>query len=280
MLDMRVAEIAELLGLTVGGVKHALFRARRSLAGVLATERGDDAVSTGTDDQLRQRLRALAEVTARPADEIERDVLDRAARLRRRRHAAPIVGTLAAAGLAVAVATVVRDDDPADVRLVDEASSSTAPPSTGSSAPPTDDERLLMTTVRLGRHDGFDRVVIEFNTNLAESEATEVDDIATEAGFGPAFAVDDVPNYGECGPAQLSVDGSRFVNVVVPSDWLHPTDPQLQPRYRSPDTVKINEVAVCPPYEGRAHITIALSQPGQIDTTILDNPGRVVIDIR
>lgn len=36
LLDLPVAEVAGLLGLSVGGVKHALFRARRSLAGALS----------------------------------------------------------------------------------------------------------------------------------------------------------------------------------------------------------------------------------------------------
>ena len=36
LLDLPVAEVAELLGLSAGGVKHALFRARRSLAVALA----------------------------------------------------------------------------------------------------------------------------------------------------------------------------------------------------------------------------------------------------
>jgi RNA polymerase sigma-70 factor (ECF subfamily) len=38
LLDMPVVEVAELLGLSTGGVKHALFRARRSLARALAVE--------------------------------------------------------------------------------------------------------------------------------------------------------------------------------------------------------------------------------------------------
>ena len=36
LLDLPIVEVAELLGLSAGGVKHALFRARRSLAGALA----------------------------------------------------------------------------------------------------------------------------------------------------------------------------------------------------------------------------------------------------
>jgi RNA polymerase sigma-70 factor, ECF subfamily len=36
LLDLPVAEVATLLGLSPGGVKHALFRARRSLAGALS----------------------------------------------------------------------------------------------------------------------------------------------------------------------------------------------------------------------------------------------------
>jgi RNA polymerase sigma-70 factor (ECF subfamily) len=36
LLDLPVGEVAELLGLSAGGVKHALFRARRSLASALA----------------------------------------------------------------------------------------------------------------------------------------------------------------------------------------------------------------------------------------------------
>ena len=36
LLDLPVAAVAELLGLSAGGVKHALFRARRSLADALA----------------------------------------------------------------------------------------------------------------------------------------------------------------------------------------------------------------------------------------------------
>lgn len=113
------------------------------------------------------------------------------------------------AGLAVAVVTVVRDDGPADVRVADDTSTSTSPTSSGTSAPPGDGEpRLRIATVRVGRHDGYDRVVVEFTMNLPDDEVTEVDDIATEAGFGPAFAVDDVPNNGECDPADLAVEGA------------------------------------------------------------------------
>ena len=38
LLDLPVSEVAEWLGLSPGGVKHALFRARRSLARVLSSE--------------------------------------------------------------------------------------------------------------------------------------------------------------------------------------------------------------------------------------------------
>ena len=38
LLDMPVTEVAELLGLSTGGVKNALFRARHSLARALAVE--------------------------------------------------------------------------------------------------------------------------------------------------------------------------------------------------------------------------------------------------
>jgi len=38
LLDMPVAEVAEVLGLSAGGVKHALFRGRRSLSSVLAVD--------------------------------------------------------------------------------------------------------------------------------------------------------------------------------------------------------------------------------------------------
>lgn len=38
LLDLPVADVAEVLGLSPGGVKHALFRARRSLAAALAID--------------------------------------------------------------------------------------------------------------------------------------------------------------------------------------------------------------------------------------------------
>lgn len=38
LLDLPVADVAEVLGLSAGGVKHALFRARSSLAGALAVD--------------------------------------------------------------------------------------------------------------------------------------------------------------------------------------------------------------------------------------------------
>jgi hypothetical protein len=230
-------------------------------------------VSTRIDDQLQQHLRTLAEVAVPVPDEIEGDVRDRVTRRRRRRRAAPVLGGLAVAGLAVAVVTVVREDGPADVRVTDDTSTSASP---GGGEP-----SLRIARLRVGRHDGADRVVVEFTTNLSDHEVTEVDDIATEAGFGPAFAVDDAPNYGECELTDLAVEGAAFVNVVVPSDWLLPDGPAgLEPRYSSSDTEIVGEVAVCGPYEGRAHLTIALSQPGEVDATILDDPGRVVLDIR
>lgn len=50
LLDLPVREVAELLRLSPGGVKHALFRARRSLADALGLK-GDDELLHADDEE-------------------------------------------------------------------------------------------------------------------------------------------------------------------------------------------------------------------------------------
>lgn len=52
LLDMPIGEVAELLGLSPGGVKHALFRARRSLAETLGIDTEDQQGSVDNGKEI------------------------------------------------------------------------------------------------------------------------------------------------------------------------------------------------------------------------------------
>lgn len=52
LLDLPVGEVAELLGLSPGGVKHALFRARRSLADALEVDEADQEVGANEETEV------------------------------------------------------------------------------------------------------------------------------------------------------------------------------------------------------------------------------------
>jgi hypothetical protein len=64
----------------------------------------------------------------------------------------------------------------------------------------------------------------------------------------------------------------------VPGDELAPPVPE---RHGSPDIHRVTEVVVtCQPHEGEQFLTIGLTSAGEIDAYTMDDPGRLVIDIR
>jgi hypothetical protein len=140
-------------------------------------------------------------------------------------------------------------------------------------------DSLHITEVRLGRYEGADRFVVEFDMDLEVSEVSEVEELRWEDGL--ALAVGDDPHSGECVEHSFADAPVTFVNLQVPSDYLYvDSDIRLDPAYRSDDHLKVTEVGVCPPYEGRALFSLALSESGEVDAFILDDPGRVVVDVR
>lgn len=127
---------------------------------------------------------------------------------------------------------------------------------------------LEVTNVRVGAHDGFDRVVFEFS------------------GDGqPGWYVTSTPEPRQQGSGHLiDYPGAHALNVMIngtpyPFDLGIPEDewPQTGPVAGAADTVQ--GVSFHGIFEATSQYVIGLDGPSAFSVTRLDNPTRVVVDV-
>lgn len=191
-----------------------------------------------------------------------------------RRYSIVVAGLLLIAGCG--------SEQPSQVAVL-----TTPPPVTtsGTAAPKPDDEvaptdsgpkaaehstgsALIVTALRIGRHDQFDRVVYEFGGNGVPGWKVRYVDEVTTQGKG-----DIVP-----------VDGTSILHVFI-SGVTYPEPGGVQ-EYSGPDPLLeptaqvVTEVHMLGTFEGDTQSAIGTrtDKPG-FRVSVLDNPTRLVIDI-
>ncbi|MEJ5867823.1 hypothetical protein WDV85_08750 [Pseudokineococcus sp. 5B2Z-1] len=128
---------------------------------------------------------------------------------------------------------------------------------------------LSVVDVRTGRHEGFDRVVVEL--------------AGDPAGLPGWFAhyVDEPSQQGSGDP--VAVEGERFLEVVV-RGLGYPFDTgqdELVGSVEGQGTALVREVAVGAVFEGQAQVLVGLDAAADAPyrVTRLSDPARVVVDV-
>jgi hypothetical protein len=127
-----------------------------------------------------------------------------------------------------------------------------------------------LTDVRVGEHDGFTRVVFEFDgTGIPMYRVTYADPPFATSGEG----------------AEVPVDGTFFLHVLAfPARTVDIEDPDFPPTYTGPDRFApglgvITEVVLIDDFEAAMTWVIGLSAEKGFTVDTLTDPVRLVIDI-
>jgi hypothetical protein len=121
-----------------------------------------------------------------------------------------------------------------------------------------------LVAVRAAAHDGFDRVVFEFDGALPSHQVRYVDRLVSD-GSGDVVEV--------AGAADLEV---AFVDANAHDESGQPT---VSPRRFSPGLTAVKEVALVTDFEANVAYGIGLDRRRPLEISTLSNPSRLVIDI-
>ncbi|MEU2200482.1 hypothetical protein [Isoptericola sp. NPDC019482] len=153
------------------------------------------------------------------------------------------------------------DDPTSDVPFAADASPDTADPSA--------DAALVVTDVRVGRHDGFDRVVLDMEGTGAAGWSVEYVDAAADDGSGDPVAVD--------GDGVLQV---RLSGMAMPGE--DPDITEYDGATIDPEgTEAVEEVVYRFWFEGYTTAFVGVDEPGlPFRVFALEDPARVVVDVQ
>lgn len=160
--------------------------------------------------------------------------------------------------------STLPDEDPGGITVPEGAS--TAPVSVPAPAPAI--EVTGITAVRAARHEGFDRVVFEFDGALPGYEVRYAEKPVTEDGSGN----------------EVMVDGPYVVTVrMTPASAVRFTDDGYEEIYTGPDRVPgqgatVTEVVEAGDFEGQATWAVGLADKVDFAVSTLESPSRLVID--
>lgn len=173
---------------------------------------------------------------------------------------------------AVEAAAPGTDAGPADTEpwVVDVAEAGDAPTphawvrdrSTGG----TDAGTAMVTGIRSARHDGYDRVVLEFDAHV------------------PAYTIEyvDKPQY-DCGSGEANfVEGDGWLQLALTGVHNHTDEgrPTTARRVDDPAGSNLRELRRICDFE--AHVTwiVGVASPNEYRAFTLDQPARLIVDIR
>lgn len=127
--------------------------------------------------------------------------------------------------------------------------------------------QLVVTKVRVGQHDGFERAVFEL-----------------EGEGSPGWFVDYADNPKQQGSGQpISYAGDTALNVNI-DGVVYPFEAGIdEPRIgivEAPAGGVITQVVNGRTYEGRSQFVIGMNQRKPYSVQVLENPTRLVVDIR
>lgn len=135
-------------------------------------------------------------------------------------------------------------------------------------SPSSDDAALTVTDIRVGEHEGFNRVVYELGGTGTPGWHVEYVDVAAQDGSG----------------RPVEVGGQAILEVRITGS-TYPFDSEVQP-YSGPDPVPgipggvVTDVNGALVFEGVTQSFIGVSEQGRpFSVSALTNPTRLVIDI-
>lgn len=126
---------------------------------------------------------------------------------------------------------------------------------------------LTVTDVRIGAHEGFDRIVFEIAGDGA-------------AGWHIGY-VDEPTTQGEGAPVDIT--GEAFLEVIVRGVALPPDAPEHDPwdgeRLAGPPGSSVTELVDDTIYEGQHVFHVGLPEESPFGVVRLDDPQRIVVEI-
>jgi len=171
---------------------------------------------------------------------------------------------------ATSASSAPSEDPPTDDASSDDTSADDAPlpdAATPAHADPGADAALVVTDVRVARHDGFDRVVLDLAGEGTPGWDVEYVDRPADDGSGEAVRVD--------GDAALQV---RLSGMAMPGEGPAEYDGgTIDPE----DTEAVEEVVYRFWFEGYTTAFVGVDEAGlPFRVTALEDPTRVVVDVR
>lgn len=181
-------------------------------------------------------------------------------------------GTTTTPGSETTTPSATPEPTTTDTAADPDASTAGAPPFPADTSPdtadPSQDAMLTVTDVRIGRHDGFDRVVYEMGGSGTPGWTVQYVDEAVQDGSGNVI---DIPGDGTL---QVLISGSAY-----------PMDSGAEPfgsdvPVTGAGTVTVTEAQGWSVFEGITDAFIGLQAPGHpFRVYLLESPVRVVVDI-
>ena len=123
-----------------------------------------------------------------------------------------------------------------------------------------------LTTIRSGRHDSFDRIVLEFSGPEPMCTASYVNQIVADGSGQP-----------------ISLDGNAFLQVTLSGAAAH--DDAGKSTYNGPDMIdtpdlqNVAAVTLAGDFEGQVTLGLGLNTKTHYKVFALSGPTRVVIDV-
>lgn len=140
------------------------------------------------------------------------------------------------------------------------------PQDTAQCSTPTAISMAELTNIRSGRHDGFDRIVLEFSGPEPMCTARYVNQIVADGSGQP-----------------ISLDGNAFLQVTVSGAAAH--DDAGKSTYNGPDMIdtpdlqNVAAVTLAGDFEGQVTLGLGLNTKTYYQVFALSGPTRVVIDV-
>ncbi|MBD7950868.1 MULTISPECIES: AMIN-like domain-containing (lipo)protein [Oerskovia] len=154
----------------------------------------------------------------------------------------------------------------------DDDGSASAPPFPANTEPDTSEPSagaaLTVTDVRVGRHDGFDRVVFELGGTGTPGWRVEYVPEAVEDGSGNVVDLD-----GD-GTLQVMISGSGYPTDTGVAEYAGPNP------LRVAETDEVEEVLLGSVFEGSTQAFVGTDEVSPFRVYALTDPTRVVVEVR
>jgi len=131
---------------------------------------------------------------------------------------------------------------------------------------PTDGAALLR-SIRTARHEGFDRIVLDFAGDAVPGyHVAQIDRPVRQCGSGDVV--------------EMAAEG--WLSITVPPAHAHTEDgvATATPRNRELELPALRELRVVCDFEGMVEVVAGVAAPERYRVFVLEEPNRLVVDIR